>query len=248
MDVSGVGTTTNSEVADSRSRLSDNYDTFLVLLTAQLQNQDPLAPMDSTEFTQQLVQYSQVEQQIRTNEQLSSLVTQYQAASAGAALSYLGKDALIEADTATLAGGGAIWAYNLPEAANSVKISIRNANGVEVFKTDGLRGAGDHAFTWDGTMTNGQIAPDGVYRMVVTAKDTDNEAMSPTITVREQILGVDFTGATPMVITSSGSRELGQVRAVLNRFEQAVIDPTDTTDETDSADNSETDEPSETTG
>ncbi|MEZ6022857.1 MAG: flagellar hook capping FlgD N-terminal domain-containing protein [Hyphomonadaceae bacterium] len=82
--------TTPAESAGSRQRLSDNYDTFLVLLTAQLQNQDPLAPMDSTEFTQQLVQYSQVEQQIRTNEQLEGLVGQYQAASAGAALSYLG--------------------------------------------------------------------------------------------------------------------------------------------------------------
>ena len=86
----------HKEAAGPRTRLSDNYDTFLVLLTAQLQNQDPLAPMDSTQFTQQLVQFSQVEQQIRTNEQLEGLVGQYQAASAGAALSYLGKSAIIE--------------------------------------------------------------------------------------------------------------------------------------------------------
>src|SRR5919108_4942353 len=93
-----------SQSANARTRLSDNYDTFLVLLTAQLQNQDPLAPMDSTQFTQQLVQFSQVEQQIRTNEQLTGLVAQYQAASAGAALSYLGRDAIIEADETYLAG------------------------------------------------------------------------------------------------------------------------------------------------
>lgn len=218
MDLSGIGATTpgTTDTIDSRSRLSDNYDTFLVLLTAQLQNQDPLAPMDSTQFTQQLVQYSQVEQQIRTNEQLSGLVTQYQAASAGAALSYLGKDALVEADTSALANGAATWAYNLPEAADSVKISIRNASGLEVFSADGVRGMGDHAFNWNGTMTNGQKAPDGVYRMVVTADDVDGEEMEPTITVRENILGVDFSGSTPLIITASGSRELGQVRAVMD--------------------------------
>ena len=78
MAVSGIDVTaTASEAATSRTRLSDNYDTFLVLLTAQLQNQDPLAPMDSTQFTQQLVQFSQVEQQIRTNEQLEGLAGQY---------------------------------------------------------------------------------------------------------------------------------------------------------------------------
>ena len=113
MAVSGIDVTqTPSEAANSRTRLSDNYDTFLVLLTAQLQNQDPLAPMDSTQFTQQLVQFSQVEQQIRTNEQLEGLVGQYQAASAGAALSYLGKDAIIQANETYLAGGAANWAYS----------------------------------------------------------------------------------------------------------------------------------------
>ena len=87
MAIDPIGMANQAQAGTDRARLSDNYDTFLVLLTAQLQNQDPLAPMDSTQFTQQLVQFSQVEQQIRTNEQLQSLVGQYQAASAGAALS-----------------------------------------------------------------------------------------------------------------------------------------------------------------
>ena len=75
-----VSTETQPDAARLAHAASDNYDTFLILLTAQLQNQDPLAPMDSTQFTQQLVQFSQVEQQIRTNEQLEGLVGQYQAA------------------------------------------------------------------------------------------------------------------------------------------------------------------------
>lgn len=216
MDIPGVGTGTETNAANSRTRLSDNYDTFLVLLTAQLQNQDPLAPMDSTQFTQQLVQFSQVEQQIRTNEQLEGLVTQYQAASAGAALSYLGKDAIIEANDTYLAGGEARWAYALPEAANDLDIQVRDARGRTVFtSTTAARTQGEHLFSWDGTMTNGETAPDGVYTLVITARNAEGANFASTVRVRETIMGVDFSGQTPVVITPSGTRGLDTIRSVL---------------------------------
>lgn len=222
MDIPGVGTTnTNaSEAANSRTRLSDNYDTFLVLLTAQLQNQDPLAPMDSTQFTQQLVQFSQVEQQIRTNEQLEGLVGQYNAAAAGAALSYLGRDAIIESNETYLAGDPpeANWAYRLPEAATSLTVQVRDMQGRVVYETNtAARGAGEHLFTWDGTKTNGETAENGIYRITFEAKNADGETITPTISVRETIMGVDFTGATPVVITPAGTRELASIRSVLDR-------------------------------
>ena len=217
MAVSGIDVTaTPTEAAGSRTRLSDNYDTFLILLTAQLQNQDPLAPMDSTQFTQQLVQFSQVEQQIRTNEQLEGLAGQYQAASAGAALSYLGKDAIIEADETSLAGGEANWAYRLPESANSMTIQVKDMQGRVVYETNtAARGTGEHLFTWDGTKTNGETAADGVYQISITAKNAADTAITPTISVRETIMGVDFSGTTPVVITPSGTRELSTIRSVL---------------------------------
>jgi len=205
-----------AQATGDRTRLSDNYDTFLILLTAQLQNQDPLAPMDSTQFTQQLVQFSQVEQQIRTNEQLEGLVSQYQAASAGAALSYLGKDAIIEADDTYLAGGEANWAYTLPEAATDITIQVRDARGRTVYTEDGERGAGQHLFAWDGTQTVGGTAADGVYSIVVTARDASGEAITPVVNVRETIMGVDFSGATPLVITPAGTRGLDVIRSVLS--------------------------------
>jgi flagellar basal-body rod modification protein FlgD len=212
-----VGTETQSEAAGSRTRLSDNYDTFLVLLTAQLQNQDPLAPMDSTQFTQQLVQFSQVEQQIRTNEQLEGLVGQYQAASAGAALSYLGKDAIIEADETYLAGGEANWAYRLPETATDLTITVRDASGRKVYETTTAeRGAGEHLFTWDGTKTNGETAADGVYTIAIEAENAAGTAITPSVSVRETIMGVDFSGTAPVVITPSGTRSLDTIRSVLD--------------------------------
>lgn len=215
MPISPIAPDTTQTVGD-RARLSDNYDTFLVLLTAQLQNQDPLAPMDSTQFTQQLVQFSQVEQQIRTNEQLEGLVGQYRAASAGAALAYLGKDAIIEADETYLANGAANWAYSLPAAAEEVTIEVRNASGRVIYSEDGEIGAGEHLFSWDGTLTDGGTAPDGVYSISVAARDAAGEAITPTINVRETIMGVDFSGTTPLVITPAGTRGLDAIRSVLN--------------------------------
>jgi flagellar basal-body rod modification protein FlgD len=216
MPVSPIAPDT-AQATGARTRLSDNYDTFLVLLTAQLQNQDPLAPMDSTQFTQQLVQFSQVEQQIRTNEQLEGLVLQYQAASAGAALSYLGKDAIIEADETYLAGGAANWAYTLPSEASSMTIKVRDASGRVVYETTAQpRTPGEHLFTWDGTKTNGETAADGVYSIDIVARNAAGDTITPTVNVRETIMGVDFSGAVPLVITPAGTRGLDTIRSVLN--------------------------------
>lgn len=204
------------QTATDRTRLSDNYDTFLVLLTSQLQNQDPLEPMDSSQFTQQLVQFSQVEQQIRTNEQLGSLVDHYQAASAGAALSYLGRDALIESNTTTLSHGEARWGYSLDASASQVTLTVKDARGRTVFQGAGERTAGDHLFAWNGRDADGNPVPDGVYKLTVSATNAADESVKSKITVRETIRGVDFAGDTPLVITASGSRELSLIRAVLD--------------------------------
>lgn len=208
----------NPTQADSdRTTLADNFNTFLTLLTSQLQNQDPLSPMDSTAFTQQLVQFSQVEQQIRTNQNLEGLVGQYQAASAGAALSYLGKDAIIDADDTYLAGGSANWAYTLPEAASDLTINVKDSAGRTVYTTTtAARGAGEHLFTWDGTKTNGTVATDGVYTLEVEAKNSAATDIDAGIRVRETIMGVDFSGTSPVVITPSGTRGLDTIRSVLD--------------------------------
>ena len=188
-----------------------------MLLTAQLQNQDPLSPMDSTQFTQQLVQFSQVEQQIKTNQNLEGLASQYQAASAGAALSYLGRGALIQSDTTRLSGGTASWNYSLPTTAGSVTLEVRDASNRTIATADGVRASGTHAFTWNGKDHNGNTMPAGNYHLVVTATDTGGAAITPTLTTQEVIRGVDFSGTTPQIITDSGSHALSTVRAVLDQ-------------------------------
>jgi flagellar basal-body rod modification protein FlgD len=206
----------NSSTADASARLSDNYNTFLVLLTAQLKNQDPLSPMDSTEFTNQLVQYSQVEQQIRTNDQLGSLVSQYQAASAGAALAYLGRDAIVDGNSATLANGAALWGYSFADDPSAVTLSVKDSSGHTVFQTPGEPSAGDHVFSWDGKDADGATVPDGVYSLVISAKNAKDDAVASKVTVREQIVGVDFSGSAPLVITKSGTHEMSEIHAILD--------------------------------
>jgi flagellar basal-body rod modification protein FlgD len=205
-----------SQSAGDKKTLADNYDAFLVLLTTQLQNQDPTSPMDSTQFTQQLVQFSQVEQQIRTNEHLESLASQYQAASAGAALSYLGRDAMIESDKTALGSAGAQWGYSLDPGAVSTTLTVTDARGRILLETRGDSAAGAHVFNWDGRDANGVPAAPGAYRLTVGAKNSNGDNVKATMSVRETIRGVDFSGPTPVVITASGARELGLIRAVLD--------------------------------
>lgn len=208
--------TTPTQASTDRNTLASNYDTFLKLLTSQLQNQDPLQPMDSAQFTQQLVQFSQVEQQIRTNEQLGTLVSNYQAASAGTALSYLGRDALIESDTTTLANSQASWGYSLPSGASSVSLTVKDTHGRTVYQAVGETGAGSHLFNWNGHNADGAAVPDGAYRLSITATNAEGAPITASTTVRETIRGVDFSGTTPLVITSTGSRDLSTIRAVLD--------------------------------
>ena len=206
--------TQQTNAQTSRTALSQNFDTFLTLLTSQLKNQDPLSPIDSNQFTQQLVQYSQVEQQIQTNDTLTKLTSQQKATAGTAALSYLGRTATIASDATRLQNGAASWTYNLGAAASSTTLSVIDASGREVLSTAGSSKAGDNTFSWDGKRAGGAPAADGVYRLVVKAVDGAGKTITPKISVSEKITGVDLSGAEPSVTTASGARALADVMFV----------------------------------
>jgi len=208
--------TAQTQTGQSRTKLSDNFDTFLVLLTAQLQNQDPLAPMDSTQFTQQLVQYSQVEQQIRTNEQLEGLVSQYQAMSASLPLSYIGRFAVIDSNTTYMANEQAAWTYSFEDNPSNVTINVLDAKGKVVYTAPGTAAAGTHNFVWDGTNTAGDSMPDGAYRLQIVAKNGAGEAVASDVNAIELVSGVDLTGTPPRIVSRSGNHELSTVLGILD--------------------------------
>lgn len=214
--VPSVTSTAAAGQTSATKQLSSNFNTFLTLLTTQLKNQDPLSPMDSTQFTQQLVQFSQVEQQIKTNQNLESLSTTYQQASASAAVGYLGRDAIVESDTTGLANGSAAWTYSLPSAAQSATLEIRDASNRTVYSTDAEIGSGSHDFTWNGRNNNGSVMPNGNYHMVISATKADGSTITPTYYTRQTIRGVDYSQSTPQFITDTGSYSIDQLRAVLD--------------------------------
>src|SRR5215470_3561461 len=104
---SALGSTTGQSIAG-------NFQTFLTLLTTQLQNQNPLDPLDTNQFTQQLVQFAGVEQQLRTNDSLSQLVTMQQTTQATQALGFVGKTAVVDGSTTALSNSQATWELNIP--------------------------------------------------------------------------------------------------------------------------------------
>src|SRR3954470_5058499 len=152
---------------DAQKTLSSNFDTFLTLLTTQLKNQDPTSPMDSNQFTQQLVQFSQVEQQINTNDNLKTLIGQGASQAGTFASAYLGKKVSVTNGNASLSNGSAIWTYNLGTASSTTALSISDANGRTVYSAAGEIGSGQHAFNWNGKDSNGNTLADGTYKLTV---------------------------------------------------------------------------------
>jgi flagellar basal-body rod modification protein FlgD len=187
MTVTSLSSLTNTSTSSSSSsaatkQLFDNYETFLTLLTTQIKNQDPLNPMDTSEFTNQLVQYASVEQQMETNDVLSDIRDMTSASINTLALSYVGKTVEIDSDYAALQDGQARWNYDLADDAEDVTIKVVDQNGNTVYETDGETDAGVHTFTWDGKDADGNQLADGPYRLEVVAKDADGSDVSADIT------------------------------------------------------------------
>jgi flagellar basal-body rod modification protein FlgD len=198
-------TTPTTGAADSAASLADNFDTFLNILTAQIQNQDPLEPMDSSQFTQQLVQFSGVEQQIKSNKSLEALLAASKA-STGAALSgYLGQEAEIDSAGAAFTGDPVHWRYYLPSDAASTTVTVTDAKGKVLYSKAGELEAGAHDLTWDGVMNNGKVAEtDQAYRISVVSEDANGKALTPKHSLVTTITGVDLSYGEPALTTSAG--------------------------------------------
>src|SRR5215467_9403144 len=127
----GTGTSSASGALDN-VEIASNFTTFLQLLTTQLKNQNPLDPLDTNQFTQQLVQFAQVEQQMKSNDQLSSLVSLEKSAQATTALAYVGATVVVDGSTAALTNGSATWNLNVTKPSTAT-ITIKDSTGQNVF-------------------------------------------------------------------------------------------------------------------
>lgn len=218
MAVSGTGSSTGTNNTTSTvsggSSIANNFDQFLTLLTTQLRNQSPLDPLDTNQFTAQLVQFAGVEQQLQTNQTLASLLSLNAAGTATNAVGFIGSTITADGATTRLENDKAEWQVNVPRAATAT-ITIKNANGSVVQTITKSLTAGDQTFTWDGTTSTAQKAEPGEYTVTIDARDVAGQAMTATTRISGVVDGVDFTGSIPTLKIGSISVPIDQVKSVV---------------------------------
>lgn len=209
-----VGTSSNPGIAN-------NFQAFLQLLTTQLQNQNPLEPLDTNQFTQQLVQFAQVEQQLRSNDQLETLVALQKSTQASAALDFVGKTVVISGATTHLgADGNTVWTFSSPKPA-SATVTIKDSTGQTAFSSNYAINTGRQDFVWDGRGTNGQRWPAGNYTMTVTAKDANGQTVAITTDVQGIVDSADLSQTPPVLSIGQLTFTLDQIKRVV----RPVSDP-----------------------
>ena len=210
--------TSASTSANAAASLSSNFDTFLTILTAQIQNQDPLEPMDSSKFTEQLVQFSGVEQQIKSNSQLETLVKATNS-NAGATLSgYLGQQAEIDSAGAQFNGDTVHWHYALPSDAAKTTITVTDAAGKVLYSKTGETAKGSHDFDWNGELNSGGAAPDDQpYWINVVAEDANGATIKPVHSLTTTISGVDLTYGEPALTTPAGIFAYADIKRLMRQ-------------------------------
>lgn len=214
VDIVTAAATVSSAADKARTGLAENFELFLGLLTEQLKNQDPLSPLDSNEFVNQLVQFSGVEQAIAQNDNLEKLLALQTASAAGSAVAYIGKEAVVAGQAAVLANDRAAWTYTLDSAAQTSRLVISDEAGKVVVETGGAKTAGPHEFVWDGKDAAGNILPPGVYKLQVAAVDGEEQAVATSVSGHGLVTGVDFSSGEPALLFGDASAPLAQVISV----------------------------------
>ena len=200
----------------ANTQIAGNFQSFLQLLTTQLQNQDPLSPLDTNQFTQQLVEFAGVQQQINTNDSLATLVSLQQTAQSSQALQFVGKTAVVSGNTATLTNSEATWELNIPTASN-VNINIASSNGQTVFSDTFAAAAGNNqAFNWNGLGTDGTQLPDGSYTLTATAKDSNGNTVGVTTSVAGIVSSVNLTQSPPLLSIGGQTFTVNQVQSIID--------------------------------
>ena len=222
MTVSAVTTNTatssssgisNSDQINLNNQIAGNFNTFLTLLTTQLQNQNPLDPLDTNQFTQQLVQFASVEQQMNMNTQLQTLVALQQTAQNSQALGFVGKTVTVNGSTAPLVNGKAQWTFN-PSSPATATLTVTDATGQTVYTKTGTVQPGLQAFNWNGLDNSGRQWADGNYTLSITAVGADSKPVAIPTNVTGMVDSVDLTQSPPLLSIGGKTYTLNQILTV----------------------------------
>lgn len=223
MEITGLFGAINPKIsssADDIAGLTDNFDDFLTLLTTQLQHQDPLEPLDSNEFVAQLTQFTEVEQTIKSNTNLETLLALQSANQGVSSLGFIGRSVEAVGTQLPLVGGKANFTYTLPASASSTTVAVLDETGSVVFSAQGETGTGKHQFAWDGTSSSGAQLPDGLYSIAVAASNGDGQQIETSTTVFGLVDGVEASEAG--LVLSMGAVRLPASQVISVR--EAVIE------------------------
>ncbi|WP_420404645.1 flagellar hook assembly protein FlgD [Nisaea sp.] len=199
----------------TEERLEEQRDQFLTLFLTQLQNQDPTSPMDSNEMTNQLVQFTSVEQQIETNKSLGKLVEAQVANSNTAAVGYIDQTVVFNGNTTTLTEEGAAWGYKVDQNADSVAINVFNESGLLVYTTEGNTTPDTrHEFKWDGKNNAGEQMPNGTYSVRIGALDKNDDTVDTQIESLGRVTGVVTGENGPSLLVGNVVVEMDTVTRV----------------------------------
>ncbi len=209
-----TGSTTSGAL--DKTMIASNFTTFLQLLTTQLKNQNPLDPLDTNQFTQQLVQFAQVEQQMKSNDQLQTLVSLQQSAQATAALSYIGSTVVLDGSSTQMKNGNASWNLNVSKPATAT-ITIQDSNGQTVYTGKLAVNPGGQSFSWNGLGTTGTQYPDGTYKLTATAVDANNQTVAVSAEVRGTVDSVDLTQNPPVISVAGQTYTFDKVKRIIRQ-------------------------------
>ena len=194
--------------------IASNFTTFLTLLTTQLKNQNPLDPLDTNQFTQQLVQFAQVERQVKSNDQLTSLVALEKSAASTTALAFVGATVIVDGSNAQLADNQAKWTFNVTKPA-AATITIKNSTGQTAYTGDFSVQPGDQAFTWDGHGNDGKLWPDGTYTMNATALDANQQPVAVSTQVSAVVDSADLSQDPPELSINGKNYTMAQIKQIV---------------------------------
>jgi flagellar basal-body rod modification protein FlgD len=194
--------------------ISPDYQSFLKLLTAQMRNQDPTKPTDSTQFVAQLAQFSSVEQQMAANQKLDKLAEALSTSTVSAAASVLGRKVETKTDSLVVANDGATFSYTVPEGQTKVEAVLRNEAGAVVGRIPLLTTVGEQQKVWDGKGTDGGQVPAGRYKFTVTGTNNKGDTSGLNAFARDVVKEViDGTDGIYIVTEGKAKVKLGDVRS-----------------------------------
>jgi flagellar basal-body rod modification protein FlgD len=208
----GSGTSNNSS-SNATATIANNFQTFLTLLTTQLQNQNPLEPLDTNQFTAQLVQFASVEQQMKQNDQLASLINIEKSAQSTQALVYVGNTVAVDGSKAAF-DTSATWNLKAPKDTNAT-ITITNSLGQTVYTGSFALNQGNASFVWDGKGNDGTKWPPGNYTLSATGKDSSGNSVAISTEVQGVVDSVDLTATPPLLSIGGQSYTTDQIRRVM---------------------------------